>query len=285
MRRTPLQVAAETGHAAATALFIERGATIDAVTTTGDTALLLATSNGHAAAVQVLLNNDADPYLPNAENQTPLYRATLNRKWFVVRQLMAAGVNLSRDEMTQLAEDPSLAAPLHETRAMLLLEKGDLDGSIASLEQTIGALERLADAYRLRAVEQRKEERFIAMGRALVGSIQTYAQTEARLAQARSNAQIAALAGAGSTEDYFARNQALQNVYERSITVDNMARQYDQYDWMSGWSDGDTSRQSEQDARYVDSKIELVRQAIDCLAAERATDNDRAECAKALLSF
>jgi ankyrin repeat domain-containing protein 17 len=57
---TPLMEAAQEGHADLVKFLLEKGASIDATTSTSDTALTFACANGHTDVVEILLEAGAE---------------------------------------------------------------------------------------------------------------------------------------------------------------------------------------------------------------------------------
>lgn len=110
------------------ALLLERGASVDAVTGRGRTALYLAVLCDSAELTSLLLAHDADPAHSDAKAITPLHDAALNGYAARAEQLLAAGAPL--DPACAL-EGIEGATPLllavgrgHHATAQLLLERG-----------------------------------------------------------------------------------------------------------------------------------------------------------------
>ena len=72
----PLHSASMAGQVATGALLLDAGAHIDAATSSGDTALMLAAAGGHVAAVQALLARGANKDTVNAEGATAKSKAS-----------------------------------------------------------------------------------------------------------------------------------------------------------------------------------------------------------------
>jgi ankyrin repeat protein len=140
--RTPLDLAAQNGDAAAIQLLIENGATVNhARVKVGDipgdaSPLYLAAKHGHAACVQVLLDNDASiNHLAN-ENNTPLTTAVLYNHTECVKVLVGRGADvniagfLSHTALMHAAEQGN-----HQCLALLIQAKANVN-AIAALGTT-----------------------------------------------------------------------------------------------------------------------------------------------------
>lgn len=114
---TLLHNAAELGTPRTIQALLQAGVDVNARTSSGWTALMVAASRGHLAAVHSLLRAGADMEASNAQGQTAMALAQLRRQVKVARALIVAGnVPLATDEVPSVA--PSVAAaPTKNTSA------------------------------------------------------------------------------------------------------------------------------------------------------------------------
>lgn len=89
-----LHLAAQFDHPDMVRLLLDHGAAIDAATTRGETALILAAKSGYAGVAEVLLQAGADPLLGDAAyGDTALYIASMHGYLEVVKLMLAKGVD------------------------------------------------------------------------------------------------------------------------------------------------------------------------------------------------
>jgi ankyrin repeat protein len=85
----PLARAARNGHVALVALYLGRGAAVDARNLFGATALYVAAENERTSTVALLLGKGADPNLPGRSGVTPLAAAAFKGNDRIVGELIA----------------------------------------------------------------------------------------------------------------------------------------------------------------------------------------------------
>jgi ankyrin repeat protein len=90
-RVTGLHIAAEMGHKEVVAVFLEAGATVDALTTTRTTPLHQASMNGHTEVVKLLLQAGADVNAQDDQGATPLDFALYRGKLGTAQVITSAG--------------------------------------------------------------------------------------------------------------------------------------------------------------------------------------------------
>jgi hypothetical protein len=117
-KRTPLMVAAETGHSEIVSLLIKNGADPNVAPEGGPSALLLASNGGHMAVVKVLVENRADVNAATDKGSTPLIAAAARGHADVVRFLLNHGANPKAKLRT--AFDPE-----GSTALVIAAEEGD----------------------------------------------------------------------------------------------------------------------------------------------------------------
>lgn len=141
--RAPLAIAAVAGFADAVELLLKRGATADALSRDGETALLLVTrpktSRNRPRVVQLLLSkmsaDSVDATTAAAGNNTPLMFAVLNEDVESIRLLVKAGASLTATNDKGLTSQEM--AP-NKTVA-LALNPGKKDWAFAKLTAIVGS--------------------------------------------------------------------------------------------------------------------------------------------------
>lgn len=127
---TPLLVASRAGSAQVIGALLDAGASIEARTTTGETALHFAAASGSVAATGLLLERGADVNAVEAtKGQTPLMFAAAMNRVDVVRVLLERGADLRA--ATAIVDYPAVAArdevlAEQRTRRLSMLHGGDV---------------------------------------------------------------------------------------------------------------------------------------------------------------
>eukprot|EP01045_Picozoa_sp_COSAG04_P044750 COSAG04_NODE_15342_length_535_cov_0.788991_1_plen_174_part_10 len=89
----PLFAAADQGHVNVVRVLVEAGASLEATTPKGSTALLIAAQNGHADCVEALLQGGANVHAKGSMGQTALHPAAENGHTDCCRLLILAGAD------------------------------------------------------------------------------------------------------------------------------------------------------------------------------------------------
>lgn len=158
---TPLLVASRSGHSGVVGSLIDAGASVDARTTTGETALHYAAAAGSVETVERLLDRGAEvDATEHTKGQTPLmFAAALNRA-DVLRTLLSRGADPAVE--TDVIDYPAVAArdkvlSDERTRRLTVLHGEDVlidrpvDGTSAAEEAT--------DAVEVPRIPERNEDR------------------------------------------------------------------------------------------------------------------------------
>ena len=93
--KIPLHILAENGHDRSVRAMLDSGADVDAVNSTGFTALHLAARNGYIDVMKTLLKHDANIDATDESGWTALYYAANNDCEAVVRLLTNRGADLN----------------------------------------------------------------------------------------------------------------------------------------------------------------------------------------------
>lgn len=97
--RTPLMMAAQSGHAQAVLALVARGAEVEAARADGRTALLMAAASGRVQAVRALLDSGAGLKRADAQGRTALLIAAAYDKRDVMKTLIERGADMTRTDM------------------------------------------------------------------------------------------------------------------------------------------------------------------------------------------
>jgi ankyrin repeat protein len=123
-KRTALSCAAENGHAAVVKLLLEEGAELELKDNKWRTPLSWAAENGHAAVVKLLLEKGAELKLKDYEGWTPLLWAARNGHAAVIKLLLEKGAELESDDYEKRTPLLWAAENGHAAAVKLLLEEG-----------------------------------------------------------------------------------------------------------------------------------------------------------------
>ena len=101
--RTPLMLAAASGHRRSAWLLLDHGARVNAVASVqangtpgdGKSALFHAVNGNHAGMVRLLLDRCADVDIPSADGRTPLLAACARKRCSLVQLLVRRGASLN----------------------------------------------------------------------------------------------------------------------------------------------------------------------------------------------
>jgi len=117
---TPLKLAAENGHDETVQLLLARGARVSDTMGSPDTALLMATRNRHTTTVQLLLDHGASLSGFDKFFQTALHVAAKNGDEPTVKLLLQRGANVNANPAYDLATFSSI----HQVTALQLAAQG-----------------------------------------------------------------------------------------------------------------------------------------------------------------
>lgn len=92
---TPLIIASNYDRSKVVALLLDRGADVDAVSTSGSSALLQASSHGHLDVVHILVARGANIHLRNRGGSSSLVVAAMHERLPVCEYLLSVGADLA----------------------------------------------------------------------------------------------------------------------------------------------------------------------------------------------
>lgn len=150
-RAMGLHVAAEGGHFETVDWFLGQNLSIDAKTSRGETALLLAASSGHLALVEKLLDLKADPNVTSRDGRTPLTAVLVTlRRQQIPKSQAYSGQYIS----VQFTDDGVFAlVPAPEAEILALVELLLRSGASPTLESSNPPLSIAAHYGHLRIVK------------------------------------------------------------------------------------------------------------------------------------
>jgi ankyrin repeat protein len=120
--KTPLHIAAESGHKPVVRLLLEKGANIEAKNRDSRTALYTTAIFGHELVAQVLLQNSADHSSKDVEGWTAIHLAAQRGDKAIVLLLLKSNVNINAEDYAGRTVFQSAVQECEEV-SMLLLEK------------------------------------------------------------------------------------------------------------------------------------------------------------------
>jgi ankyrin repeat protein len=236
-------------------------AEINAVNRSDDTALHIAAGAGHAGLVDLLLHNGAAMNAMNAAGDSALFVAARANQWFVVQLLVQAGAAVvQRSEF--LKGEPEIAAPLHELVGRHYLGN-DNRAAVRQLEHATTAYRQLARDFQEQAIWDRFTAAAVQVTDVWLQSTRSYAAAAHYRERADRDAQIRAIGGASSQDEYFDRLPEYRQAYARLERINSLAQQEPQYDWMH-WTDRPPNDASGQ-AQAARNRAALLSEVIQCL--------------------
>lgn len=122
---TPLMEASQEGHLDLVRYLLKMGAFVNAVTTTGDTALTYACENGHTDVAELLLMANAELEHESEGGRTPLMKAARSGHLSTVEFLLEKGADVNRTTSNNDHTPLSLACGSgHQGVVDVLLQNG-----------------------------------------------------------------------------------------------------------------------------------------------------------------
>jgi len=99
----------------------------------GKTSLHLACAEGHSEVVQLLLKNGASAYVRDRRGRTPLFEAIRNKRYMVVRYLLANGTRFDYDDI-EVARELCVAATENDVERLRLWKQSKVDMNMTDLD-------------------------------------------------------------------------------------------------------------------------------------------------------
>jgi len=128
--KTPLHLAAETGHLPILALLLQNGAKVNASDDNGQTALHHAAQQGHAQIAELLLERGSDPLLLDCRGFSPLHLAVAEGleevvRVFVERKGVDPNIYSSIVGSGSCVDDAGTGSSAAAARLLVVEEEGD----------------------------------------------------------------------------------------------------------------------------------------------------------------
>lgn len=112
---TPLHEAASLGEAKLVELLLRHGANLNAVSTRGDTSLVLALAEKHEEVANMLLDSGADYKISNSDGMSPLHLAVLMNLRSCVQKMLIRGADANETRPTAFGNVPVLSVAIKKT--------------------------------------------------------------------------------------------------------------------------------------------------------------------------